>query len=514
MTARSQPPELEGYTYVEPLGSGGFADVFLYRQHLPIRQVAVKVLHESQIAGDGRARFDAEANLMAQVSTHPSIVDIYAVGTASDGRPYLVMEYCPNPNLATRYRSEHLSVPEVLEIGIQVAGALETAHRAGILHRDVKPANILTDAYGHAKLTDFGIAVVTGGTDEQGIGMSVPWSPPEMFEEEPPEDVRSDVFSLAATIYTLLAGHSPFEVAGGPNDSAVLMSRIERQPLPRLTRPDVNDRLNDVLALAMAKDLTKRPSTVNGFARSLQDVQVSMHLNQTRIDVLDASPSRPRSVEDDGRTRLQPIAIIRPSAPIGTPSVPQPLAAVDDSTQLKGLGLEPAPVAPVADTFVKEPPAEPEADEPQSPRSRARWWAISVAALVLLATGTGVGLARGGSPDDQGDSDPRRSLGAEDSGNPIGQTEVPPPIEDVNGVRKGGQVRFSWTNPAPHKGDFYYWTRTGDGAPEQWKQTQAPRVSFTAASTEAGCIKVLLARADGTARGKDEATTSCPEVAS
>ncbi|WP_374945780.1 serine/threonine-protein kinase, partial [Agreia sp.] len=159
----SAPPEIAGFTHEQLLGSGGFADVFLYEQRMPRRRVAIKVLLSEALTEGARENFDAEANLMAQLSTHPSIVTIYQADIAPDGRPYLVMEYCSRPNLAARYRREKISVAEALRIGIQVAGAVETAHRAGILHRDIKPANILTTEYNRPALTDFGISVTMVG---------------------------------------------------------------------------------------------------------------------------------------------------------------------------------------------------------------------------------------------------------------------------------------------------------------------------------------------------------------
>ena len=123
---------------------------------------------------------------MAMLSTHPAIVTIYQAGVARDGRPYLVMEYCPKPNLQVRYRREPFSVAESLRVGIQVAAAVETAHRAGVLHRDIKPANILVTEYNRPALTDFGIASTTSAAAESE-GLSIPWSPPESLRRCSPQ---------------------------------------------------------------------------------------------------------------------------------------------------------------------------------------------------------------------------------------------------------------------------------------------------------------------------------------
>ena len=227
MKTRAPAPQLKGFTYERLLGSGGFADVYLYEQHLPRRRVAVKVMASDALAQETRDSFVAEANLMAQLA-HPYIVKIHHADIADDGRPYIIMEYCAGANLATRYKTQPLTVVEALQTGIRISGAVATAHAAGVLHRDIKPHNVLANDYGWPILTDFGISSVadddavsttmlsadgaagatgsTSATGSKSVGMSIPWSPPEMFDDDPRPDTRSDVFSLAATVWTLLAG--------------------------------------------------------------------------------------------------------------------------------------------------------------------------------------------------------------------------------------------------------------------------------------------------------------------
>ena len=163
----------------------------------------MKVLLTEELGRDTRAQFVAEANLMAQLSAHPFIVTIFHADVSADGRPYFVMEYCSGPSLAERYKRERFAVEDALRTGIRLAGAVATAHAAGILHRDIKPANVLTNDYGWPALTDFGISsnlegelpvhTVTSPDDasrhrrpgQSAVGMSVPWSPAEMFEDDP-----------------------------------------------------------------------------------------------------------------------------------------------------------------------------------------------------------------------------------------------------------------------------------------------------------------------------------------
>lgn len=156
------PPVLDGYTAVKLIGRGGHADVYAYTQHTPRRTVAVKVLADRAEDASTADAFAHEANILADLSHHPSIVTVYQAGVSADGRPFIVMEHCSRPSLGMRYRRERLSVPETLRAGVRLSSAVETAHRAGILHRDIKPANVLVTDFGWPALADFGIATAHG----------------------------------------------------------------------------------------------------------------------------------------------------------------------------------------------------------------------------------------------------------------------------------------------------------------------------------------------------------------
>ena len=378
MNRPAPAPEIAGHTYAKHINSGGFADVYLYTQKFPARDVAIKVLRPLPDAATATEQFEAEANVMAQLSGHPSIVEIYSAGRSADGRSYIAMEFCPPPALVDRYRIERLPVEEVLDIGIRIASAVETAHRAGILHRDIKPHNILRGAYGSPKLTDFGIAGLTGGDgggeDGSSYGMSIPWASPETLREEAGADPRSDVFSLAATLYSLLAQRSPFEIPGAANDDATLISRIERQPLAPLRRADVPDTLNDLIACAMAKRPDDRPHSALALAQGLQDVQTQLGGAPTPIEVFDASPEAGEQIEDRGGTRIRPVKIVLPEeiAERGTrlrPKIVRP-PVVEDRTRQR------PPAPQTSDTVARpRPVAEPAPDAAAGGgrRAQCRW---------------------------------------------------------------------------------------------------------------------------------------------
>ncbi|AZS35829.1 Serine/threonine-protein kinase PknK [Microbacterium lemovicicum] len=282
----SAPPILPGLTYVRPLGSGGFADVFLYQQDMPRRSVAVKVLPSDVRDPDLLRMFNAEADVLAHLSAHPSIVTVYQAGVSADGRPYIVMEYCPG-SLVQRYRIERIPVEEVLAIGVRMSGALESAHRAGLVHRDVKPSNILMTSFGAPVLADFGISSsLARGIDEEVLAMSIPWSAPEVVAEHTTGTVASEVWSLAATVYSLLAGHSPFERReGGQNTREQLRRRIARAGYTDITRTDVPAGLQAVLARAMSRDPKERYATARAFGEDLQQVQHGLGLAATPLEI-------------------------------------------------------------------------------------------------------------------------------------------------------------------------------------------------------------------------------------
>ncbi|MGX1161771.1 serine/threonine protein kinase [Pseudarthrobacter sp. SLBN-100] len=337
------PPHIPGFTYVSLLGSGGFSDVYLYEQDRPRRKVAVKVLLSDLKTEGARRRFESEANLMAQLSSHPYIVTIFEAEVTDDGHSYLAMEYCSRPSLDVRYRRQRFSVDEVLAVGIQVASAVETAHRAGIAHRDIKPANILVTDYNRPALTDFGISGTLSGDTDEDSGMSIPWSPPEQFSDGSVDGVMVDVWALGATLYTLLAGRSPFVMPGVDNSQRELINRISNMPLPRLGRADVPESLELALSTAMAKSPQSRYSSAHAFALALQRIQAELNLSVTPFEVLE-EPHQEDGHPDDGgeETRVRSIAAIDPERTGSAPTFPARTRAQVPTTEAPPSRFTPA----------------------------------------------------------------------------------------------------------------------------------------------------------------------------
>jgi len=484
----SPPPALPGYEYEQLLGSGGFADVFLYSQFRPQRRVAIKVLLSNVLDESVRRQFDAEANVMAQLSTHPSIVTIHQAEVSGDHRPYIVMEYCPRPNYGVRFRTERITVAEALRVGVQIAGAVETAHRAGILHRDIKPANILVTDYNRPALTDFGISIAAGqGEDvEDSQGMSIPWSPPEFFADPPRADVRSDVFSLAATLYSLLAGHTPFEQPGRRNTASDLIHRISAEPLRPLGRPDVPPELNRVLSLAMAKDPASRYDTALALGRALQQVELALSLPVTQMDVLDDRGAvAPHSAEDDeldmhtrirrvatvdpetgtsggGRRRLDPYAGVAPAlgapAPVGSGASAHSAPSVAGPGGMDATVLRPA-VPPAETATAPGSPATGPHPVPAPPHPTPAWPFVTVAAVLVLLLGVGATLAVR-----HYFVEPEEEIATAEVN---GVTKAPAPpgavtditfevIDEADGTGKNGRVQVSWEPPPGVTQDEFY----------------------------------------------------------
>jgi serine/threonine protein kinase len=551
------PPQIPGLVYVQPLGSGGYADVYLYEQQSPRMPVAVKVLKAGSLTDRVRAEFLAEADTMAQLGDHPYIVQVFRAGTSADGRPYLVMKYYPPPNLAQRSRTERFAVGDVLRIGIQLASAVETAHQAAIIHRDIKPANVLVSAYGAPGLTDFGIAgrglrthadaAIRGVSGREEIGVSVPWSPPEVVYAESDGDARSDVYSLAATLWQLLAGRSPFEVPGQDNTAYALMPRIRTQPVPTTGRPDVPPSVERVLAIAMAKDPAHRPASAMAFALELQAVEQELHLPRTQILVLDdrgrtrltARPGdiAPAAGAEDrthvkGPQRVQAQAPVAPAPPVPAPTpthAPMPGSAPADALPPQpsppthaapGIGLPPVP-APPRPRDLTPPPAEREVDsatpvqplrvDPSAPAwsppaehppagmppasgSRSRRLLL-IGGLVVAAGLGGAFFATRGTGTPTSPIKPTATIAPTNDDSGIGEAVFESP--SVVAEAQPGAVRFTWNYVQPSPKDTFQ-VKFGSTAAEAIAATPTTlstrRYDATAAAGTPVCAVVTVVR--------------------
>ena len=290
--------EADGYHDAEPIGRGGFGVVYRCREPSLDRVVAIKVLSADQDDVE-LEHFEREQRAMGRVSGHPNIVPVLHSGQTFTGRPYIVMPYHSRDTLGSWIkRHGPLAVGEALTVGVRLAGALETAHRAGVLHRDVKPPNVLLTTYGEPQLADFGIARIAGSRETANIIVgSPPYIAPELFEGRP-VSIAADVYSLAATIFTLLSGEPPFPFRQGENPIA-FVRRVMAGPIPDLRANGVPDPICSAVELGLNIDPARRPSSAAAFGETLRAAgahiglniaEVPLELTASATDADEASP--------------------------------------------------------------------------------------------------------------------------------------------------------------------------------------------------------------------------------
>jgi len=217
-----------------------------------------------------KQRFEAECQAMARLSTHPHIVTLYSTAYTSEGFPVIVMQLFGGGTLGDRSPAD---VDVILDAGVKVASALYFAHELGVIHRDVKPKNVLLSDFGEPALTDFGISAISERADSAtNTGITLAYAPPEALEGI--ADERSDVYSLAASIYAVLAGHHPHDVVGGEQTRTELARKILYEDPPPLRRNGLNALFDTVLVRqGLAKAPGDRPPDAKVFGELLQDLQ-------------------------------------------------------------------------------------------------------------------------------------------------------------------------------------------------------------------------------------------------
>ncbi len=278
------------YRLVREIGRGGMGTVWLAHDGRLDRHIALKFLRLPD-AGDGpgatdrrravRSRFLVEARAAASID-HPNVAGIYDVGGAQSDRLFIAMAYCENGSLAQRLKSGALAVGEALRIAAEIAAGLAAAHRRTVIHRDVKPANVLFDAAGTARLADFGIALLPG-QNVTGNGMvmgTLAYLAPEQLRGDR-ADHRADLWALGVTLYEMLTGRLPFE---GASHAAMIYSVLHATPVPPSTLvPDLPNTVGTLLAHLLAKDPDQRPDSADLVEQALR--MIALHGDRADTDI-------------------------------------------------------------------------------------------------------------------------------------------------------------------------------------------------------------------------------------
>ncbi|GIF77110.1 hypothetical protein Asi02nite_66280 [Asanoa siamensis] len=331
---------MPGLTGLSVFARGGYATVYRAEQASVGREVAVKVENRTLDTDRDQRRFLREARAAGRMSSHPHVVDLFDAGVTADRHPYLIMELCDGSYLE-RMKSSPLSAAESRDVGVKIADALADAHQLGVLHRDVKPANILYSRFNEPALADFGLAVLAEVRDSSvTLEVLTPaYAAPEMFRHSEPAPA-GDVYALCATLYAIMRGKPP-RWRDDRDPSLVTLMEMFTERIPDL--PGVPPAYLELLRQGMANDPAQRPS-----AEELRDRLAGLAMD-------DFGPARPTSgapVSGGGVSSSNPSVYVSRSY---TP--PQP--AHDDHPTVPGEGR----------------------------RSRRRWWWGGLGMVALLAIG-------------------------------------------------------------------------------------------------------------------------------
>lgn len=357
-------PEIPGYRDLVRIGRGGFATVYLAREEAFDRNVAIKVMEARDLDEDAQLRFERECRAIGSLSHQPGIVTVHAVGTTTEGRPYLVMEHVPGGSLGARLKqSGPVPAGAVVQLGLDLLTAVEAAHGLGIVHRDIKPDNILLRADGRPVLGDFGISSMPGAYETRtgNMAATVGFAAPEIVEGER-ATAASDLYSLAATLAAALVGR-PLFATTTEQSLVAQINRILREAPPDLTLHGASPELDAVLRRGLAKAADERYATAAELRAALCGVPEAA-----------APGAPPPAVTAPDR---------EPDADAARTVLRSTLTAQDEATIRKDVAPPPPPVAPTALAESAEP----------AEHRRIGMLVAMVAVVVLLVAGGGTAVA-------------------------------------------------------------------------------------------------------------------------
>jgi len=360
-----------GYANVVEMATGAFATVYSAIEIGTGRSVALKLLRLVDTSPHLVEMFENELGALALLSNHPNVTTLYRTFMTPEGRPVLVLELCRG-SLAQRVRQSGPMPPaEVVSVGVKIAGALETAHRSGLLHRDMKPQNMLVSQFDEPVLADFGVAALQAAAQatEGVFGFTTLHASPEALEGQHLAP-SADIYGLASSMYQLLLGHGPFATFEGEAPASVIL-RILRDPAPRPPVTAMPIYLADLLGAALAKDPAMRPQSALAFAEALRDIETSAGWPLTPY-VVWGEPTAQRAAQGLGPALA---AVTQPHQSASPPAPPSQedqawLPRSRTEVSLEGSERTGAPNAPTAKR--PEPARQPGTRAVLSPRAQER----------------------------------------------------------------------------------------------------------------------------------------------
>lgn len=456
-TATTPEPRIAGYTGIRRLGGGPASAVYLCRQRGRRREVAVKVA--GTVGDDGcRRAIRNEIACLSRIPRHPNIVRMLDCGVTGDGADYLVLEYASGGAYRVAPRRHRTDALLALDVGIRIADALHAVHRAGIVHRDVKPSNILKSATGNPVLADFGVAA-SMYQPQMRTGHSDAWAAPEVRSGASGGTVAADIYSLGATLWALTTGTPP-PIAGSRPIGSSRPAAVSRTSSPKPRTGDVPAPMAAALRRSLDDDPERRYRTAAEFANELRRIRRVL---------------RGRTPAVYGHAAARPRRTVPAPVPTPTPRSCARFARRDDRMAYGAVAAMTAialllvvAVSPHADAF--GPVARLGGHERPSPATMV------------------------------GGMDGRPGIEAPET--------VPAPTR-FRGVIDGETATFSWTNPDPMPGDSYAWsvlTEDGPAAPARTSTTDGTAVTIADVRTPRLCMAVSIVREN---RAMSEPAITC-----
>jgi serine/threonine protein kinase len=343
------------------IGAGGFSTVFRAREIETNRSVALKILNVHDVSEHAIGSFQRETFALGTLSAHPHIVTLYRTLATEDDRPVLVLELC-HGSVWERMRDQGPMSPwDSVAVAVKIAGALETAHRAGMLHRDVKPENVLITQYGEPALADFGVARLQSTSQATAgvFGFTTIHAAPELLEGRD-LSAATDVYGLASTLYQLIAGKAAFRSFEDEGPASVIL-RILRDPVQPLVAEGVPVALSDLLVSSMSKNPYDRPASALELADELRSIEAASSWPDTpyaieetvaveqrassrpgRFQVRGVDAPWPASVDIPAERPAPPLILTEPAARPDAPAAP-PAAASPAPSKHEPAAASPAP---------------------------------------------------------------------------------------------------------------------------------------------------------------------------